>query len=297
MKKNLAFIFPAFITDFTGKELLFLESNRSDINKYLHRISGALNLKLPHFTYESYFYREELASQLLAYSFSCAFSDLLKSKGLLPDYVAGYSMGVYASMYASESISFEQGARIIYEAFNLVRKLSETLIYGMGAVIGLTTEDTEALIKSKNLDVEIININNAHSLVVAGKSSDVKELLQDAKIEGALSVAELTVNTPYHSKYLIEYSNDFKNYLDNVCAGAPVIPVISTYNQRVVKSVGDIKTELVFNLTQKINWHKTMQKLIDLGVTEMYECGAGKGLKKISRFIDGDYSLKTVYKI
>jgi len=69
------------------------------------------------------------------------------------------------------------------------------------------------------------------------------------------------------------------------------------YRLALISSAEDIKSELVFNLTQRINWYKTMQQLISLGVDNMYECGAGKDLKKMSRFIQGNYKLQSVHKI
>lgn len=295
MKKK-AYIFPAFITEFTGKEMSFLEDHNFDINTYLSNISESLNIELPIFSYKHEFYNEELNSQLIAYSFSCAFSDILKSKQIIPDYIAGYSMGIYASLYASGSIDFIQGAQIILKAYNLVKTLSEEGLYGMGAVVGLTYSELNELILKHNFALEIINTNNEHSLVIAGKKEDIKELLNVAKNEGALSASELTVNTPYHSTHLKQFADPFKNYLDQANISNGNIPIISTYDQRQLFKISDIKSELVINLTETINWEKTMLKLIDQGVEEIYECGAGKDLKKISRFIDGNYKIISVYK-
>lgn len=297
MSNRIAFIFPAFITEFTGKEVTFLENNGLHINHYLNKISEILSIDLPEFSYQHEIYKEELNSQLVAYSFSCAFNDILKSKQILPDYIAGYSMGIYASLYAGGSITFEDGAKLIYNAYNLVKDLSDQGLYGMGAIVGLTANDIEELISKYSYDLEIININNMHSLVVAGKKEDISNLLNNAKKEGAMSVAELTVNTPYHSKYLNEYLNPFKLYIDTLDFIESNSPIISTYNQKELISIDDLKSELVINLTAKINWYKTMQKLIDNGVDEMYECGAGKDLKKISRFIQGEYKVRSIYKI
>lgn len=296
MKKK-AYIFPAFITEFTGKEISFLEDYDVDINKYLSDISSSLNIELPKFSYEHEFYKEELNSQLIAYCFSCAFSDILKSKQIIPDYIAGYSMGIYASLYASGSISFIQGVQIIFKAYNMVKTLSEKTLYGMGAVVGLTYSELNELILENNYNLEIINTNNEHSLVIAGKRKDLKELLNTAKNEGAFSTGELTVNTPYHSRFIKQFTDPFKSYLDQVNISDGNIPIISTYDQRQVSEMSDIKSELVLNLTETINWQKTMLKLIDLGVEEMCECGAGNDLKKISRFIKGNYKIKSVYKI
>ena len=297
MESKTAFIFPAFITEFTRKEIDFLKINSVDINDYLNRISNVLNLELSEFSYDNKLYREELNSQILAYTISCAFTDILLSKAIFPDYLAGYSMGIYASLYTAKSISFETGAKLIFKAFELVNELTETNLYGMGATIGLSSKDVLELISNDELNLEIINVNNEHSLVIAGLKEDVQILLEKAKKEGALNVGELTVNTPYHSKYLENYSESFSDFLKNVEIYEAKLPIISTFDQRQVLTINNIKLELVYNLTQKINWFKTMQKLIDCKVEKMYECGAGKDLKKISRFIKGNYNLRSVYKI
>ncbi len=297
MESKTAFIFPAFITEFTRKEIDFLKINSVDINDYLNRISNVLNLELPEFSYDNKLYREELNSQILAYTISCAFTDILLSKAIFPDYLSGYSMGIYASLYTAKSVSFETGAKLIFKAFELVNELTETNLYGMGAIIGLSSKDVLELISNNELNLEIINVNNEHSLVIAGLKEDVQILLEKAKKEGALSAGELTVNTPYHSKYLENYSESFSDFLKNIEIYEATIPIISTFDQRKVLTIDDIKLELVYNLTQKINWFKTMQKLIDCRVEKMFECGAGKDLKKISRFIKGSYNLRSVYKI
>lgn len=292
-----AFIFPAFITEYSGKEMEFLISNGVNINDYLAKASDQINQKLPEFSYDTNVYKDdELYSQIIAYVFSCAFTDLLKQKRIFPDFVAGYSMGIYASLYASESINFEDGVKLIYNAFRLVTELAQTKQYTMGAVVGLTVSDIEHLVK-RNHEVEIINVNNKHSQVIAGKKEDVLSVLNRAKEEGAISTTELTVNTPYHSKFLLPYSEKFADYIDTMQLKDCEVPIISTFDQRIITKVEDVKLELVFNLTQKINWYETMITLIDQGVNLMYEVGAGKDLKKISRFIEGDYKLNTVYNI
>lgn len=295
---NTAFIFPAFITEYTKKELDFLNDNQIDFNKYIKKANDIIGVELPEFSYESpVFKNDELLSQITAYLFSCAISDVLKKISIYPKYVSGYSMGIYAALYAANSISIDDGIKIIYNAFQMVSDLSCSGEYGMGAIIGLSLEDVEKLISDNNLETEIININNRYSLVIAGEKRDVVELLSKAKNEGALSVTELTVSTPYHSKYIIKFSEKFNNFIQTLNISDTEISIVSTYDQRIIEKTSDIKSELVFNLTERINWFKTMQKLIDLKMNTFYECGAGKDLKKIARFIEGNYKMKSIYKI
>ena len=293
-----ALIFPAFITEYTGKELAFLRENGVNLDDYLIKISSEINVDLPDFSYDVDEYRNnELYSQLIAYVFSCAFIDILKQKGIAFQYVAGYSMGIYAALYAAGAYNFETGVNIIHYAFNLVKELSKTGNYGMGAFIGLTVSDLNKLIQENNLNAEIININNQHSIVIAGLKNDIKRLITLAKEEGAMSAGELTVHVPYHSRFLLNYAEQFQNYLDSLEIEDTHVSLISTYDQRSINTKAEIQKELRINLTEKINWYKTMQKLLHENVSLFYEVGAGKDLKKISRFIEGEYKLNTVYKI
>lgn len=298
MDGKTAFIFPAFITSFTLKELDILKNNGFDLNHYIKMASDIMENELPDFSYDSGFYQNnELYSQIIAYIFSCAFNDLLVKKDIQPDYVAGYSMGIYASLYSIGAIRFEYGIRIISEVFHLVSELSFSGEYGMGAIIGLLYNDVLEQVEKHKLQIEIININNNRSLVVAGIKNDVLRLLEIVRAEGAFSAAELTVQTPYHSKYLKSFKDPLISFLKGLKIIKAKIPVVSTFDQREIVMSSEIKDELVCNLTQKINWYKTMQKLLEKNVVVFYECGAGKDLSKIARFIEGNYEIKSVYKI
>ena len=297
MINKTAFIFPAFITDYTGKELDFLNENKIDFTDYLTRASNVIGYDLPDFSYEYDQYKNnELLSQIIAYLFSCAISDTLEKRNIPTHFFAGYSMGLYASLYSAKVITLTDGIKIIKSAYDLVNELRVSGKYGMGAIIGLSIDDTESLINKNRFETEIININNKHSIVVAGEKNDIQKLLQKARDEGALSAAELIVNTPYHSKYLLKYEETFSTFVNELQIKDPVCPVISTFDQREIIDASEIKKELVLNLTRKINWYKTMQKLIENNVNEIYECGAGKDLKKIARFINGDYKINSIYK-
>lgn len=298
MINKTAIIFPAFISEFTEKELPFLEKSEINISNYIHIASEIIGISIPDFKYENNDFRNsEFLSQVIAFIFSCSISDALAKRDIKPHLVAGYSMGVYAALYSSKSISFTDGLKIIKTAFDITNELRASGLYGMGSIIGLSENDVKSLIDNNQQKLEIININNEHSLVIAGEKKEIKKLLIAAKNEGAISVSELTVNTPYHSELMLRYSDSFARFIDTLPIESPICPVISTYDQREIMEVSDVKNELVHNLTKKINWYKTMQTILEKGIDTFIECGAGKDLKKISRFIEGDYKLRLVHKI
>jgi len=298
MTNKSAFLFPAFITDYTQKELEVLSNNGIDFNLYINAASDKLGVVLPVFSYQSEEYRnDELLAQIIAYLFSCAFSDLLKKKHIKPDLAAGYSMGIYASLYSAGSISMSDGIQIIYKAFELVNELACKGEYSMGGIIGLSRNDIDEIITKSNADVEVINSNSEFSHVIAGVKTHVLKTLDLARTEGALNAIPLNVKTPYHSRFLNIFAERFRSFVETIDYKTPQFNIISTYDHRKVESVEEIKKELVYNLTEKIDWYRTMQVLLDYEVNEFYECGAGKDLSKIARFIEGDFNVIPIQKV
>ena len=59
----------------------------------------------------------------------------------------------------------------------------------------------------------------------------------------------------------------------------------------------DIQKELTENLSGSINWMASFESMLQLGITQFIECGAGNSLKKISRFQSGDFKVYPMNKV
>ena len=46
-----------------------------------------------------------------------------------------------------------------------------------------------------------------------------------------------------------------------------------------------------------INWKLTMEEMINKGINKFIECGPGKSLLKIGKFIDGDFTIYPLNKL
>jgi [acyl-carrier-protein] S-malonyltransferase len=294
-----AFIFPAFITEFLGTELSILEKLSAGFPEYLTRASKITGEDYTHFSTEDPAFTEnELRSQIISYTFGCCLSDTLISKGLWPDSLAGYSMGLYAALYAGKAIGFDEGVKLIEQAFYLSKKKIDSADAGMGSVIGLTTIEIEEIIHETTLEAEIANINSKHAHLVTGRMEDIKRLLERSRETGALHVALLPVNIPYHSRLLAETHNDFRRFIsDNIAIQASKYTIISSIDQRQFTSPEEISRELTNNLFQKLNWQATFETMLEQGVRQFVECGAGKSLHNISRFMPGDFKVYPMHKV
>jgi [acyl-carrier-protein] S-malonyltransferase len=296
-KKRIAAIFPAFGCKYLGNERSILDGMSTDLRELLGRAGEAAGLSGDMLAGSPYGdFGDELVSQYAVYLYSCAASNAIKRAGVHSDYAAGYSMGLYAALYHAESITFEQGLECIRVAYDLIRSDAATRDFGMVLISGLPREDVEELV-SRYGDLEIINANNRHSFLVAGYDESVRGILTAAKAAGALNTQHLAFRSPYHSRFMNEAARQFRDYCSGIRIFDPIYRIVSSVDRRVIETGDEVLTDLADNINCAINWHETMSRMIAYGVDAFIECGPGKSLYKMAKFIDGDFDVYYLHTI
>lgn len=294
-----AFIFPAFISEYLGNEIQILNSLSAKFEDYLTEAGHISVIDFSEFSVNNKtFTEDELSSQLISYTFSCCMSDVFASKSIKPDYLAGYSMGLYAALFSGAAIDFGDGIRLIQKAYHLSKAAIKNINAGMGSIVGLSEEEIISLIEKDKLNAEIANTNNEHAYLVTGELNSLNKLLEYARNLGALNTTLLNVNTPYHSKMLSSTQDEFKQFIEETISFKTIrYPLISSISQSIISTPEQIRNEIAENLFQRIDWLSTFNKLLELNVKTFVECGAGKSLQKIARFISGDYQIYPMNKV
>lgn len=294
-----AFIFPAFISDYIGTEVQILNSYSDNFKKLLKTASIIIDKDLDNFSLgDEEFPDDELKSQFISYIFSCSLAGVLSEKKLYPDFLAGYSMGLYGALVCSGSISFEDGIKLIQQAYLFSKEAIREFDATMGSIIGLTEKEIAELLENNSNDAEIANTNSRYSHLITGRLSSVKKALDDAREIGALNTSLLNVHTPYHSKLLQQATMKFNEHIStNIALNRSHYKIISSIDQRFFTSPEEITSELTNNLFQRINWMDSFNKLCESGVSRFIECGAGNSLTKLARFMPGEYSIYPINKV
>lgn len=289
------YIFPAFVSEYKGDEPEVLRGFSDDFDKLLKHASGHLGIDLTSFdVHTNNFQDHELNTQYMSYIFGCTVSDILKQKKIFADYLAGYSMGIYAALYSGESVTFIGGLDLISKAFEIIKETLHHHKTGMGTIVGLEKKDVGNLIKNK-AGIAIANTNGTYSFMISGIMRDINEVLELARLEGALHTSLMNVSCPYHTAFLNEASGKFREYiLEKITVKDSIFKLVSGIDQKIITNRNEIITELASNLNHEINWMNTMEKMIGLKVTRFIECGAGISLYKIGKFIEGDFRIMPV---
>jgi len=243
---KVAFIFPAFVSEYIGNEVQIMNALSNKFQENLKKASVTSGVDFEQFHLENTaFTKDELRVQIISYIFSCSLSDELIARGIKPDILAGYSMGLYAALYTGGVITFEEGIHLIDRAYKISKSAIEGIDAGMGSIIGLKAQEIEEIIKKDHLEAEIANTNSIHSLLVTGRFEAVSSLLDMARDAGALHVSKLNVSTPYHASLLKDTYKPF-----NECISKQIklkksnYPILSSIDQRKVEFPDDIQKDL-----------------------------------------------------
>jgi len=292
---NLAFIFPAFTREYTDHPGVKLAGFASHFHAALNTAAAKVDPSLTNFSFAgSTLPEDELCTQYITYIYSCAASSLLRNSGFTPAMNAGYSMGIYASLFDAGSISFETGLELIRLAYQSLMGAIGSQSFGMASLIGLSGRDIHHLIDQSNLKIEITNQNASHSFVVSGHRDDILKLLELAKEEGALHMRDLEVSIPYHSSYLKEGALLFGDQISHLEIKYPGNRIISLIDQTFLTNPEIIRQELINNLFYALNWFRTKQVMLESRISVFVECGPSKGLVKNSKFVDGNFRFYTL---
>ena len=219
---------------------------------------------------------------------SVVVTKILKSKGINPDFVAGHSLGEYSSLYAAGVLSEENTLKLIAQRGKI---MSEANVEGsMAAILGLSAEEIEKIAKEIEGIVEAVNYNEPKQTVIAGEKEAIEKSLAMFKEKGARRALPLAVSGPFHSSLMKPVANILKVEFEKYDWKNAEIPIIANTTANEVITVEEIQNELYNQTFEPVKWVDTINKLVENGVTKIYEIGPGKVLagliKKINKEIE-----------
>jgi malonyl CoA-acyl carrier protein transacylase len=204
------------------------------------------------------------------------------SQGMRPAYVAGHSLGEYNALLAAGVFDFLTGLRLVKKRGEL---MSQARNGGMAAVIGLDADTVAILIKENGLSsVDIANFNSPTQIVLSGPVDDIKRVAPIFEKAGAQMYIPLQVSAAFHSRYMTDAADAFADFLAPMPFAAPQIPVIAnaTAEPYLSRNASEsVKSLLVNQITQPVQWTQSMRFLIGQGVTQFSEMGPGNVLTRL----------------
>ena len=200
----------------------------------------------------------------------------------LPACMAGHSLGEYAALVASETISFEDGLALVVERSKLMQSAVPQGEGGIAAIIGLEEEDInkvcEQVSQNKNFLVNIANLNSPNQIVISGNKQGIKKAIDECKSLGAKRAIPLPMSVPAHSMLMKEAADKFVSTIEGIEFTIPKIPIIHNVDADFENDIAKIKAKLVKQIYSSVRWVDTIKTIANLKVTTIIECGPSKVL-------------------
>jgi [acyl-carrier-protein] S-malonyltransferase len=235
--------------------------------------------------------RKTLNTQPALYVKSLAVLAVL-GDGLSPAYVAGHSLGEYSALAAAGAISFADGLRAVRKRGELMYASGVKRPGTMAAILGLAGERVAALCEEASAAglVQPANYNSPGQVVISGEVAGVERAVELAPGWGAKRATQLNVSGAFHSALMEDARDELADFLAGVKIHDARVPVIANVSARPATAAAEIRRNLIDQMTSPVLWEGTLRFLLDGGIVEFYEVGAGKVLRGLLRSVDREAS-------
>ena len=282
-----AYIFPGQGAQFTGMGLDLYEHSpmAQDLFEQANAILGfsitdvmfegsAEDLKETKVTQPAIFLHSVILAKTLGNSFK-------------PDMVAGHSLGELSALVANNTLTFEDGLRLVSKRALAMQKACELKPSTMAAVLGLEDDMVEQVCKNTSGIVVAANYNCPGQLVISGEIDAVERACETLKEKGARRALVLPVGGAFHSPLMEPAREELAAAIENTTFSKPNCPIYQNVTANAVNNEASIKTNLISQLTAPVRWTQSVQQMIADGATLFTEVGPGNVLqglvKKINR--------------
>ncbi len=201
------------------------------------------------------------------------------------DVFAGHSIGEYAALVCSGTLSLEDGARLVQKRGELMASAGDLTPGTMAAVLGLEIPIiTETLAKVDGI-VVVANDNCPGQTVISGAVEAMASAIPLLQEAGAKRVLPLNVSGAFHSPLMTEPSRQMAQALANAVFQKGK-PVYANVTAKPIEDPSDWRQTLEQQLRDQVRWTDSVRNMIADGVTEFIEFGPGEVLCGMLKRID-----------
>ena len=210
--------------------------------------------------------------------------------------VAGHSLGEYSALAAAGTFTVADAARLLRARGLAMQEAVPVGVGAMAALLGLDFAAAQGVADAaaQGQVCQAANDNDPGQVVVSGHTEAVERAVELAKDRGAKRAMLLPVSAPFHCQLMAPAATVMKERLGDVDLAAPVVPVVSNVLAEDVQDPVRIRELLVQQITGSVRWRESVEHMARMGVTEIWEVGAGKALSGMVRRIDRSVGTRAI---
>ena len=284
MSKN-AFVFPGQGSQFVGMGKNLYERNAT-AKEMFEKANEILGFRISDimFTGTDEQLKQTNVTQPAIFIHSVvAYLTMPTENAVVPDMVAGHSLGEFSALVANKSLSFEDALRLVSVRAKAMQAACEIQASTMAAVLALADEKVEevcAQVQKETGEVVVpANYNCPGQLVISGSIKGIEVACEQMKAAGAKRALVLPVGGAFHSPLMNPAKIELAAAIEATTFNTPICPVYQNVVATAVTDPSEIKQNLIAQLTGAVKWTQTVQAMVADGATHFTEVGPGKVLQ------------------
>lgn len=208
--------------------------------------------------------------------------------GPRPAIMAGHSLGEYSALVCAGVLEFGTAIDIVSQRGKFMQSAVPANAGKMAAIIGLENHQIHSLCAEAAGDeiVSAANFNSPGQTVIAGNAAAVDRAMELCKSAGAKRVLPLSVSVPSHCALMKPAAELLEQTLRAAQFHPATIPVVQNVNAEISGTPEAIRSNLVRQLYQPVQWVDTIRLVHKAGVSKLVECGPGKVLSGLVKRIE-----------
>jgi [acyl-carrier-protein] S-malonyltransferase len=216
-------------------------------------------------------------TQPCLYLADLAAATALREAGIVPDAVAGFSLGEIPALAFAGAYSDADGFDLACVRGAAMGKAAEAVSASMAAIVKMTNDQVEAIC-SRFEHIYPVNYNCPGQLVVSARTDVMKEFCDAVKTEGGRALP-LNVSGGFHSPFMNDAAAEFGACLAKAEIRTPKLPAYSNYTADLYGD--EVKHLLEMQIKSPVRWEEIIRKMSADGFDTFVECGPGGTLSKL----------------
>lgn len=286
---KIAFVFPGQASQYPGmgKELVEKYSAARAVFDEADRALG-FSISQMCFAGSEEDLKQTANTQPAILTCSVAIYRILAEKGIVPDFLAGHSLGEYSGLVAAGALKFSDAVRLVRQRGQYMQEAVPAGVGAMAAIMGLSPAVVMDACK-RAADGEVCspaNLNSPEQTVISGHAAAVKRAVEIASQSGAKRAVILAVSAPFHSALMMPAQERLQKDLQRTEFSNLRVPLVTNVDADTVNSGEEARDALARQVSLPVRWEESVRLLIDEGVNTFVEVGPGRVLVGLLRQIE-----------
>jgi [acyl-carrier-protein] S-malonyltransferase len=205
----------------------------------------------------------------------------------VPAYAGGHSLGEYSALQAAGVLSTEDTMSLVTKRGEFMEREGAANPGGMLAVLGLTIEEIDNLLKSYTGAgvVVVANHNAEQQIIISGDQEGLDGFSEMCRENGAKKIVALKVSVANHSPLVAGAVDDFSACMAKVPFHTPQVPVLFNVTSTPETEPKAIRDIMGRQIASRVRWYESINRMVEDGVEVFVELGPKKVLSGMMRKI------------